>query len=113
MDLHIKDKVFIVSGGAKGIGKAICLQLLEDGAVPVLLDKDETAGNEFVKKNTRSQFIALDLNDASACHKAVEDTNRRFGHIDGVVNNAGMNDGIGLEKGDPKKFIQSLTSNAG
>lgn len=113
MDLHLKDKVFIVSGGAKGIGRAICIQLLEEGAVPVLLDKDETAGNDFVKSHKRSQFIALDLSDALACQKAIADTSNRFGHIDGVVNNAGYNDGVGLEKGDPKKFLQSMISNTG
>ncbi len=113
MDLHLKDKVFIVTGGAKGIGKAICLQLLEEGAVPVLFDKDEAAGTEFTQKFKRSQFIAIDLGDAIACQRAVEDTNKRFGQIDGIVNNAGFNDGVGLEKGDPKKFLQSLTNNAG
>jgi L-fucose dehydrogenase len=113
MDLHLKEKVVIVSGGAKGIGKAICTQLLDEGALPVLLDKDEAAGNDFVKKFTRSQFITVDLGDPVACQKAIEDTNRRFGHIDAVVNNAGFNDGVGLEKGDPKRFIQSLNNNAG
>jgi L-fucose dehydrogenase len=113
MDLHLKDKVFIVTGGAKGIGKAICMQLLEEGAVPVVLDKDESAGSEFAQKYKRAQFIGIDLGDVAACQRAVEDTHKRFGHIDGLVNNAGFNDGVGLEKGDPKRFVQSLTSNAG
>ncbi len=113
MDLHLKDKVFIVTGGAKGIGRAICMQLLEEGAVPVLLDKDEAAGMDFAQTHKRAQFIPLDLSDATACQRAIEDTHKRFGHIDGLINNAGVNDGIGLEKGDPKKFLQSLINNAG
>jgi L-fucose dehydrogenase len=40
MDLHLKNHVILVSGGAKGIGSAICTLLLEEQAVPVILDKD-------------------------------------------------------------------------
>ncbi len=113
MDLHLKDKVIVVSGGAKGIGKAICLQLLEDGAVPVVLDKDEVAGKELTKEFPRIHFISIDLNDAFACKKCIEKAEKTLGHIDGLVNNAGFNDGVGLEKGTPQKFIQSLHSNIG
>lgn len=113
MDLHLKGKVIVVSGGAKGIGKAICAQLLEEKAVPVLLDKDEVAGKDFVKQFPLSHFIAVDLYDSFACKKCIEKIEKKLGHIDGLVNNAGINDGIGLEKGTPQKFLQSLTNNAG
>ncbi len=113
MDLHLKGKVILVSGGAKGIGKAICTQLVEEGAIPVLLDKDELAGKDFVKKFPTSQFIHVDLYDAYACKKSVEKIEKKLGRVDGLVNNAGVNDGIGLEKGTPQKFIQSLTNNVG
>lgn len=111
MDLHLKDKVFIVSGGAKGIGKSICTLLYEDGAIPVLLDKDEASGNAFVKQFPRSHFYPLDLNDAFATKKAIDAAEKKLGRIDGLVNNAGFNDDIGLEKGSPQKFLQSLNSN--
>ncbi len=113
MDLHLKGKVILVSGGAKGIGKAICTQLVEEGAIPVLLDKDELAGKDFVKKFPNSQFIHVDLYDSYACKKSVEKIKKKLGRVDGLVNNAGVNDGIGLEKGTPQKFIQSLTNNVG
>ncbi len=113
MDLHLKNKVTIVSGGAKGIGKAICIQLLEEGSVPILLDLDETAGKNFCKKFPKAHFIGIDLNDAFACRKAVEKTEKKLGHIDGLVNNAGFNDAVGLEKGTPQKFIQSINRNCG
>ncbi len=113
MDLHLKDKVILVSGGAKGIGKSICVQLLEEGAVPVLLDKDEVAGMAFVKQFPRAHFISIDLNDAFACKKSIDKAEKTLGHIDGLVNNAGYNDSVGLEHGTPQKFIQSLTSNIG
>ena len=113
MNLHLKDKVVLVSGGAKGIGKAISKQLLEEGAIPVLLDKDEIAGKDFVKQFPSAHFIPLDLNDSFACKRSIEKTEKKLGRIDGLVNNAGVNDGIGLEKGTPQKFTQSLTNNAG
>ncbi len=113
MDLHLKDKVVIVSGGANGIGRAISSQLCEEGAIPVLLDKNEAAGKSFLKSFPRSHFMPIDLNDSTACKKCVEEILTRAGHIDGLVNNAGINDGVGLEKGTPAKFLQSLNNNTG
>ena len=113
MDLHLKGKVILVSGGAKGIGKAICTQLAEEGAIPVLFDKDDTAGKDFVKQFSVSHFIPVDLHDSFACKKSIEKIEKKLGRIDGLVNNAGVNDSVGLEKGTPQKFIQSLTNNAG
>jgi len=113
MDLHLKGKVIVISGGAKGIGNAICSALLEEHAIPVILDLDETAAKSFTKKFPKAHYIALDLNDAFACRKAVEKVEKKHGRIDGIVNNAGHNDSVGLEKGTPAKFIQSLTRNAG
>lgn len=113
MDLHLKDKVVLISGGAKGIGKAIGIQLLEEGAIPVVLDKDEEAGKSFIKQFPRSSFLSIDLTDPEACKKKVEEVGKKYGAIHGLVNNAGINDSIGLEKGTPQKFIQSLTNNTG
>ncbi len=113
MDLHLKNKVFVVSGGAKGIGKAICIQLLEEGAIPVLLDKDEATGKSFIKKFPRAHFVGLDLTDSFSCRKAIEKTEKKLGHIHGLVNNAGINDSVGLEKGTSQRFLQSLNHNTG
>jgi NAD(P)-dependent dehydrogenase (short-subunit alcohol dehydrogenase family) len=112
MDLHLKNHVILVSGGAKGIGSAICTLLLEEQAVPVILDKDEASGKAFVKKYPKAHFIPVDLNDEFACRKAIEKAEKRLGRIDGLVNNAGANDGVGLEKGSPSKFVNSLNNNA-
>ncbi len=110
MDLHLKDKVVLISGGAKGIGKAIVQQLLEEQAHPVILDKDERAGKELVAKYPVI-FLPGDLNQASYCQSAIEQVVQKYGHIDGLVNNAGFNDGVGLEKGTPEKFAASMQSN--
>lgn len=110
MDLHLKDKVVLISGGAKGIGRAIVLQLLEEQAHPVILDKDERAGIELAAKYP-VMFLPGDLNKTSYCQSAIEQVVKNFGQIDGLVNNAGFNDGVGLEKGTPEKFAASLQSN--
>lgn len=108
MDLHLKDKVFIVTGGAKGIGRAICELLSAEGARVVIIDKDEAAG-----KGPGHLFFTGDINDEEVCRAAVEGTYAKFGQIDGIVNNAGRNDGVGLEHGSTEKFLQSLGSNVG
>jgi L-fucose dehydrogenase len=75
MDLQLKDKVVIITGGAKGIGAAISRACAREGAVPVIVDRDADS----------SEKIA--------------------------VNNAGINDKIGLEHGNPEDFVRSLERN--
>jgi L-fucose dehydrogenase len=113
MDLHIANKVFIVTGGAKGIGRAICELLTGENAVAVIVDKDEVAGKELSSKLKGSHFISVDLNDKDACRNAIEEAFNKYKRIDGIVNNAGRNDGVGLESGTPEKFLQSMESNVG
>lgn len=113
MDLHLNKKVFIVTGGAKGIGRAICELLSAEGAHAVIVDKDEKAGHELTSKLPNSYFISVDLGSSDACRIAVEDTFAKYGRLDGIVNNAGRNDGVGLEHGSPKKFVESIESNVG
>lgn len=113
MDLHLRDKVVLVTGGAKGIGAAISELLSEEGAVVVILDKDEVAGQTLASRLKAATCIGIDLNDAAACHRAVDEVVTKYRRIDGVVNNAGRNDGVGLASGNPEKFLNSLVSNVG
>ncbi len=114
MDLYLKDKVIIVTGGAKGIGEAIVRLLVQEGAVPVILDKDELASKKLLEEiQSKGIFIKTDLTSSEACKKAVEEINHHYKRIDGLVNNAGSNDGVGLEHGSPERFIESMNNNAG
>ena len=115
MDLKLKDKVIIVSGGAKGIGAGIVKVLSGEGAIPVIIGRNKADNVEMVESiedhgGKAFQFVA-ELSDPDACEKAVKEIMTKFGRIDGLVNNAGVNDGIGLENGNYDKFMDSLHKN--
>lgn len=111
MDLQLKDKVIIVTGGAKGIGESITRVLAAEGAFPVILGRSEQDNKSLLAQIGTGGQVRVELNDPAQCKEAVEEVIRQFGTIDGVVNNAGVNDGVSLEGGDYEKFVQSLHSN--
>jgi L-fucose dehydrogenase len=113
MDLQLQDKVILVTGGASGIGAAISLALAQEGAIPVVLGKSPmTPSFEAQLRSLQNQavFHQIELSSDAACKQAVAATATRFGHIDGLVNNAGINDNIGLDAGR-EAFIGSLERN--
>lgn len=114
MDLRLDKKVVIVTGGANGIGEVVCITLAEEGAIPVIVDKDARAGVMLQKKiGGKSIFVEADLISSDACSATVKKITDELGTIHGVVNNAGFNDGVGLENGTPEKFIGSMVNNSG
>ncbi len=111
MDLELKDKVVLITGGAKGIGEAISRAAWAEGAIPIILDRDADAAHELHLQLSPSGVIVTELSSAENCSNAVAEVIAQFGRLDGLVNNAGVNDGIGLEKGSPEKFVESLQRN--
>ncbi len=115
MDLKLKDKVIIVTGGAKGIGEGIVRVLAKEGAIPVILGRNEEDNlklvNELKAEHQTSFQVVAELGKPGECEKAVKAVVDMLGRIDGVVNNAGVNDGVGLEKGDYERFMTSLHNN--
>lgn len=115
MDLQLKDKVIIVTGGAKGIGEGIAKVLAREGAVAVIVgrnEKDNVATVADIEKDGGMAFqVVTELSIPQQCEQAVQAVVKKFGRIDGLVNNAGVNDGIGLEHGDYEGFVKSLHSN--
>ena len=115
MDLKLKDKVIIVSGGAKGIGAGIVKILASEGALPVIIGrnkKDNEAEVEAIHNISGKAFqVVAELAQPEECEKAVKEVIQKFGRIDGLVNNAGFNDGVGLENGNYEKFMASLHNN--
>src|SRR5436853_2677510 len=115
MDLRLKGKVVLVTGGAKGIGAAIVRGCCAEGAIPVIVDRDEQAGEqlqaELRTNRAETGLIIADLSDAEACAEVVGGTIQKLGRLDALVNNAGVNDGVGLENGTTEKFVASLERN--
>ena len=108
MNLGLDGKVVIVTGGASGIGAAIATVLAEEGAVPVIFDRDPVARE--LEAATAAVSYELDVSDDAASADAIDQVARRFGRIDGLVNNAGGNDGVDLEAGTPA-FLESVRRN--
>lgn len=115
MELGLKDKIIIVTGGAKGIGGAISSILAQEGAFPVIIGRSTTDNLQHLETIRQSggngDQVTAELTDPQACEQAVKAIAEKYGRIDGLVNNAGVNDGIGLEKGSYEGFMQSLHRN--
>jgi len=113
MDLFLQNKVVIVTGGGSGIGAAISRTLAEEGAIPVIVTNkmpDESWLAELRTLQPETETIIADLCDEQNCKSATEQVIKRFGRIDALVNNAGINDGVGLEAGRAA-FVASLEKN--
>ena len=111
MDLNLKGKIIIVTGGAKGIGAGIVRVLADEGAVPVVVGRSTEDNDAIIKEIGTGFAITAELTHPEECENAVKAVIEKFGKIDGLVNNAGVNDGIGLEKGNYGSFIASLHKN--
>ncbi|MBX2952892.1 MAG: SDR family oxidoreductase [Leadbetterella sp.] len=115
MNLKLNEKVIMVSGGAKGIGEGIANQLSIEGAFPVIIGRNrkdnELALEKIVAAGGFGFTVEAELSQPEECEKAVRLTLERFGRIDGLVNNAGANDGVGLESGNYAAFMESLHKN--
>jgi len=115
MDLQLKDKVVIVTGGAKGIGAAIVHACAGEGAIPAIVDRDAEAGKQLQgdlqNRGATCGLITIDLSTPESFSQSVEQTMQKFGRIDALVNNAGRNDKVGLESGSVAEYVASLNRN--
>jgi len=111
MDLGLRDKIVLVTGGAKGIGAATVKAFLAEDSKVVLVDRDADEGSALSKSSgSKVSFIEADLTNLKSCKEAVEQTVSLFGGLDVLVNNAGFNDGLGLET-SPEDFMTSVQNN--
>jgi L-fucose dehydrogenase len=115
MDLQLKDKVIVITGGAKGIGRGIAEVFAREGAISVIVGRKEVDNVKVVQAIEQAngkafQFVA-ELSEPKDCEKVIAEIVGRFGRIDGLVNNAGINDGVGLENGNYEEFMTSLHRN--
>ncbi len=115
MDLQLKDKIIIITGGAKGIGEGVSHVLAAEGAIPVIVGRNEEDNRKTVAdiraKGGKAAQVAAELTQPGASEAAVQWIIQTYGRIDGLVNNAGVNDGVGLENGSYEGFMASLHKN--
>jgi len=115
MDLGLRDRVVLVTGGARGIGRGIADVLAAEGAIPVIISRDaadnEAAVQAITELGGRAHAVQAELTKADECRRAVAAALAQCQRIDGLVNNAGENDGVSLETGDADRFLLSLRRN--
>lgn len=115
MDLGLSGKVVLITGGAKGIGAAITRAAVREGAVPVIVDRDASACDKIISElklaRAHDHHVIVELQSPENCADAVERAASAFGRVDALINNAGVNDTVGLERGSPEKFVASLQMN--
>jgi L-fucose dehydrogenase len=114
MNLELRDKVVLISGGASGIGEACARLFAAEGACVAIVDQDAARGHEVIVDLKRGGANALciraNLVDDAACEHAIAEARRHFGKLDVLVNNAGGNDAVGLER-PAADFVASLQRN--
>ncbi|MBE8714265.1 L-fucose dehydrogenase [Sphingobacterium hungaricum] len=115
MDLNLRDKVIVVTGAAKGIGRGIVHALAKEGAIPVIVGRTQ-ADNLIIQQEVEALgatafAVEAELSDPKACEEAVKAVIQKYNRIDGLVNNAGVNDGVGLASGSYEGFVASLHKN--
>lgn len=112
----LTDKVALVTGATSGIGRAAARRFAENGAAVALIARSEDDGNalqeELEREGHRALFIRCDVGEAEEVQRAVDLTVQRFGGLDIVVANAGIN-GVWapVEELEPDEWDQTLTTN--
>ncbi|TXG38429.1 SDR family oxidoreductase [Seonamhaeicola maritimus] len=116
MDLGLKGKVVVVTGsaGIKGsIGETIVQRLADEGAIPVIVDRNVRGSgyaDELQSKGVDSIFIQTDLSDYKQVEAAAKVIEEKYGRVDALINNVGVNDGAGLDA-SMDDFMYSLKLN--
>ncbi len=112
MNLHLDKKIIIVTGGAKGIGEGIVRALAEENAIPVIVGRNERDNLKVLETiDNKGLQVVAELTRPQECEKAIKAIVEKYNRIDGLVNNAGVNDGVGLEHGNYEDFIASIHKN--
>lgn len=95
MGQRLKDKVVVITGATKGIGKGIALMAASEGAKVVVSGRNASEGRQIVedieqKYSTEAHFVEGDIAHVETAERLIDETVSRFGRIDGLVNNAGI-----------------------
>lgn len=115
MNLNLKNKVIVITGGAKGIGEGIAEVLSQEGAIVVIVGRNREDNAKTVDKikalKGKAFAVTAELTKPQECKNAIDKIIKKYACIDGLVNNAGVNDGVNLEHGSYDAFMASLHKN--
>lgn len=115
MELNLNKKIIVVTGGAKGIGRGIAEVFAQEGAIAIVVGRREDdnlkAVNSILEKGWEADHFVAELSNPDECERVIQAILKKYGKIDGLVNNAGVNDGVGLENGNYADFMSSLHKN--
>ncbi|KOA18278.1 3-oxoacyl-[acyl-carrier-protein] reductase FabG [Clostridium homopropionicum DSM 5847] len=113
--MRLKDKVSIITGGAKGIGQATSFKFAKEGSKVVVVDIDEAAINETVEKIIANGGEALgfivDITNIESVEEMVNKVIKTYGKIDTLVNNAGIISDAQLTKMTNEQFDRVIKVN--
>jgi L-fucose dehydrogenase len=114
VDLHLADKVVIVTGGTKGIGEGIVRSMASEGAHVYMVNRAGPEGpaieRELTRTGARVTYVEAELTEVPQCRRVVETALERSGRLDVIVNNAGFNDQVDLGS-SPETFMKALRDN--
>lgn len=104
----LENKVIVISGGTKGIGRGIAIEAARQGARVVIGGRDEAAAQEIIeiikKENGEAVFIPVDLKKISDCERLFDEAVSHYGKIDGFVNYAGVTSPASVTECDEQTF---------
>ena len=98
--MQLRDKVAVVTGGANGIGRALCLRFAAEGARGVVVADCDSAGARQVAEEIDALAVTVDVAKESDVRRLVEESKKQFGQIDLFCSNAGIGVGKGVETPD-------------
>lgn len=112
--MRLKDKIIIVTGSTTGIGKAIALRCVTEGARVVVHGLEQDLGEAVVKEigSDKAVFYIEDISTEGAVQRIVDLTLKTYGRLDAIVNNAAMVASSDIHTTDLNFFRQVLEVNA-
>lgn len=112
----LKNKVVVITGGTKGIGRGVALKAAAEGAKVVIAGLESEEGNTLVKKikeeyNQQAIFIQGNLKDLKICKKVIDEAVNKFGTVDALFNYAGTTSPGTLAETDEELYDHVLDIN--
>ncbi len=112
---QLEGKVAVVTGASSGIGRSTAVLLAAEGAAVAVLGRNQQALDEVSAeiKQAKGRVLtrAIDVRDDKAMAKLMDDTVNEFGHVDIMVNNAGISHRGGITDGDVEKWREIIDTN--